>query len=256
MITIKTPEEIKILKEGGIILSRILNGLKEKVAPGVRTGELNELANALCKQYEVTPTFLNYKPDCAPRPYPASLCVSINEEVVHGIPNEKERILKDGDIVALDMGIKYKNLITDSAITVAVGKVDQRGEKLIKITEQALYAAIDAAKVGARTGDLGDAIEKVVKPSGFSLPIELGGHGVGYSVHEDPFIANFGKKGQGPVLKPGMVIAIEPMVNEGTARIVFEDDGYTVKTADGKRSAHFEHTIAITEKGPEILTQL
>lgn len=255
-INVKTTEEIEILKEGGIILARILDGLKAMVAPGVSTTELNDLANELCKKYDATPTFLNYKPYGAPRPYPASLCVSINDEVVHGIPNEKDRILKEGDVVSLDMGVKYKNLITDSAVTVGVGSIDAKAEKLLKITKQALYAGIDAAKVGAHTGDIGDAVEKIVKPAGLSLPVELGGHGVGYEVHEDPFIANFGKKGQGPVLKPGMVICIEPMVNEGTARIIFEDDGYTVRTADGKRSAHFEHTIAITESGPVILTTL
>jgi methionyl aminopeptidase len=255
-ITIKTKEEIEILREGGKILARILNELKEKAVPGVDTNALNDVANELCKKYGATPTFLNYLPHGAPRPYPASLCVSINDEVVHGIPNEKPRILKEGDVVSLDMGIKYKNLITDSAITVGVGKIDAQAQRLLKINEQALYAGIDAAVVGAHTGDIGDAVEKIVKPAGFSLPVELGGHGVGYEVHEDPFIANFGKKGQGPVLKPGMVICIEPMVNEGKAKIIFEDDGYTVRTADGKRSSHFEHTVAITESGPEILTKL
>jgi len=256
MITLKTKEEIALLREGGAILAAILKKTAEAVRPGISTKDINDLVNKLCAEYNVTPVFLNYKPYGAPRPYPASICVSINEEVVHGIPNEKPRVLKDGDIVSLDMGISYKNLITDSAITVGVGEIDARAKKLLEVTEKALYIGINAAGVGAKTGDIGYAIEKYVKPQGFSLPVELGGHGVGHSVHEDPFIANFGKKGQGPALKPGMVIAIEPMVNEGNARVSFDEDGYTVRTSDGKRSAHFEHTVAITENGPEILTQL
>ena len=255
-ITLKSKEEIAILKEGGQILARILNELKLKAVPGVSTKELNDLADELCKKYNVRPTFLNYQPHSAPRPYPASLCVSINDEIVHGIPNEKPRVLNNGDVVSLDMGIEYKKLITDSAITVGVGEIDSKAKKLLELTEKALYAGIDAAVVGAKTGDIGVAVEKIIKPAGFGLPVELGGHGVGYEVHEDPFIANFGKKGQGATLKPGMVICIEPMVNEGTAKAIFEDDGYTVRTADGKRSAHFEHTVAITESGPKILTTL
>ncbi len=255
MISLKTKDEIEILKEGGHILATILAELKKAAVPGVTTESLNELANDLCAKYKATPVFLGYKPYGAPRPYPASVCISINDEIVHGIPNEKERILQDGDVVSIDMGVKYKNLITDSAITVGVGKVDAKAKKLLDATEKALYKGIEAAKLGATTGDIGYAVEKFIKPLGFSLPVELGGHGVGYEVHEDPFIANFGKKGQGPALKAGMVIAIEPMVNEGSAGTTQDDDGYTFRTTDGKRSAHFEHTIAITESGPEILTQ-
>jgi len=255
MITIKTKEEIEILRQGGKILADILADLASFVAPGITTMQINDRVNKLCKEKDATPVFLNYKPDGAPRPYPASICVSINDEVVHGIPNEKPRVLKEGDVVSLDMGILYKKLITDSAVTVGVGKIDAKAEKLLKINEQALYAGIDAAVVGAHTGDIGYAVEKVVKPHGFGLPVELGGHGVGYAVHEDPFITNFGKKGQGPALRAGMVIAIEPMLNEGTPDIIFEADGYTVRTADGKRSSHFEHTVVITEEGPEILTK-
>jgi methionyl aminopeptidase len=256
MITIKTPEEIKTLREGGKILAQILHELSLFVAPGVSTKDINDIVNKLCKEHDAVPVFLHYRPHGAPRPYPASICVSINDEIVHGIPNEKPRILKGGDVVSLDMGIKYKGLITDSAITVGVGTIDAKAKKLLEATEKGLYAAIDAAKVGAKTGDIGYALEKCVKPYGFGLPVELGGHGVGYAVHEDPFIPNFGKKGQGPAMKPGMVVAIEPMVNEGTADTIIDDDGYTFRTADGKRSAHFEHTIVITESGPEILTKL
>ncbi len=256
MITIKTPEDIKTLRQAGRYLAEILTALSEKIKTGVSTKEIDDWTMDLCKEREVVPVFLGYKPHGAPRPYPAAICVSINEEVVHGIPNEKPKILKEGDVVSLDMGISFKDLIVDSAVTVGVGAIDAKAKKLLEATEKALYIGIEAAKVGAKTGDIGYAIEKFIKPKGLSLPIELGGHGVGYSVHEDPFIANFGKKGQGPALKEGMVIAIEPMVNEGTARVIFGADGYTVRTADSKRSAHFEHTIVITKNGPEILTKL
>ena len=256
MITTKTLEDIKILRQAGRYLAEILKVLSERVKPGVSTKEINDWAMDLCKERGVLPVFLGYKPHGAPRPYPGAICVSINDEVVHGIPNENPKDLKEGDIVSLDMGVSYKELIVDSAVTVAVGVIDSQAKKLLEATEKALYIGIDAAVVGAKTGDIGYAIEKFIKPKGMSLPVELGGHGVGYSVHEDPFIANFGKKGQGPALKEGMVIAIEPMVNEGTARINFSSDGYTVRTADGKRSAHFEHTVAITKNGPEILTRL
>ena len=256
MITIKTEADIKILRQAGRYLAEILAELSSKIKPGVSTKEIDSLTMKLCKERNVVPVFLGYKPYGAPRPYPAAICVSINEEVVHGIPNEKPKILKEGDIVSLDMGISYKDLVVDSAVTVGVGNIDSKAKKLLESTEKALYIGIDAAVVGAKTGDIGYAIEKFIKPKGLSLPVELGGHGVGYSIHEDPFIANFGRKSQGPALKEGMVIAIEPMVNEGTARIIFGADGYTVRTADGKRSAHFEHTVAITKNGPEILTRL
>ena len=256
MITIKSSEEIKTLREAGRHLAQILTDISAKIKPGVSTNDINEWTLALCKDLDVVPVFLGYTPHGARRPYPGALCVSVNDEVVHGIPNEKPKTLKEGDIVSLDMGITYKEFVVDSAVTVAVGNIDAVAKKLLDATEKALYIGIEAAKIGAKTGDIGYAIEKYIKPKGFSLPVELGGHGVGYSVHEDPFIANFGKKGQGPALQEGMVIAIEPMVNEGTARVKFSSDGYTVTTADGKRSAHFEHTIAITKNGPEILTKL
>jgi methionyl aminopeptidase len=256
MVKLKTPEQIEIMREGGRILATILQAVKEKAVPGASTKELDDYVNQLCKEYEVIPIFLNYQPYGASRPFPGSICISLNDEIVHGIPNEQPRLLKEGDVASLDMGISYKKLIVDSAITVIVGKGDAKAEKLLKVTEQALYAGIDAAKVGKRTGDIGAAVEKVVKPQGFSLPEELGGHGVGESVHEDPFIPNFGKPNEGVLLKNGMVFAIEPMVNEGVKRIVLGRDGYTYKTADGKRSAHFEHTVAIVDGEAEILTRI
>jgi methionyl aminopeptidase len=256
MVKLKTPEQIQTMREGGRILAAILQAVKEKTVPGVSTKALNDLANDLCKKYEVIPVFLNYTPYGASRPFPGSMCISLNDEVVHGIPNEIPRNLQEGDVVSLDMGIKYKGFIVDSAITVVAGEADTKAAKLLKATEQALYAGIDAAKVGKRTGDIGHAIETTVKPYGFSLPEELGGHGVGESVHEDPFIPNFSKPKEGVLLKDGMVFAIEPMVNEGTKKIYLEKDGYTYKTADGKRSAHFEHTVAIVNGEAEILTRL
>ena len=244
------------MRKGGSILASILQAVSKKAVPGATTKDLDDYVNKLCAQYSVTPIFLNYTPYGAARPYPASICISMNDEVVHGIPNENPRVLKEGDVASLDMGIKHQGFIVDSAITVIVGKGDEAAKKLLKVTEQALYAGIDAAKVGNRTGDIGYAIEKIVKPQGFSLPEELGGHGVGESVHEDPFIPNFGKAKQGVLLKNGMVFAIEPMVNEGVKKIYLDKDGYTYKTADGKRSAHFEHTVAIVDGVAVILTQI
>ncbi|MFA6339248.1 MAG: type I methionyl aminopeptidase [Candidatus Paceibacterota bacterium] len=253
MITIKTEKDIEILKEGGRRLAAILDALAKAVRPGISTKDLDDLAFKLTKEKGDKPAFLNYRPDLASRPYPASLCVSVNDEVVHGIP-KKGTILKEGDLVSLDMGIIHNGLITDSAISVGVGEIDDAAKKLLKDGKQALYAGIDASVVGAHTGDIGFAIEKFVKKTGFSNSEDLGGHGVGYGLHEDPFIPNFGARGQGPILKPGMVIAIEPMLCEGTGRNILEDDGWTFITADGKRAVHFEHTIVITEKGPEIIT--
>jgi len=256
MVIIKTAEQIEIMREGGRILATILNAVKAKAVPGAETKDLDDYVNELCKKYDVIPVFLNYTPYGANRPFPASLCVSINEEIVHGIPNEKKRVIKEGDVVSLDMGITHKGLIVDSALTVIAGVGDAKAIKLLEVTEKALYAGIEAAKAGKRTGDIGYAVEKVVKPNGFSLPEELGGHGVGESVHEDPFIPNFGKPKQGVLLKNGMVFAIEPMVNEGVKGIVLDPDGYTYRTVDRKRSAHFEHTVAIVDGVAEILTRL
>jgi len=256
-ITIKTKEDIKNLREGGRRLAEIVEKLARAVHPGVSSLELNALAEKLTREGGDEPAFLNYKPYGAAKPYPASLCVSINDEVVHGIPNSKEKILKEGDVVSLDMGLKHKNLFTDMAVTVAVGKIDPETQKLLDVTRESLERGIAAAKAGARVGDISYAVESFIKSSGaYGIVEELAGHGVGYKVHEDPYVPNFGKKNIGPVLKAGMVIAIEPMVNLGTKKVVLDEDGFTYKTADGKPSAHFEHTVAITEKGAEVLTIL
>lgn len=255
MIIIKTPEEIEILREGGRRLAEILYQVNEKIAPGVSTKELDLYAEKLIRLGGDIPAFLNYKPDGATRPFPASLCVSVNDEVVHGIPSKK-RILKEGDIVSLDLGLKHKGLFTDMAITVPVGKPSPEAKKLLQVTEKALQIAINAAQAGFKTGDVGAAVEGYIKPHKYGIVDVLSGHGVGRYIHEDPYIPNFGKVGTGEKLLPGMVIALEPMLNLGTKNVILEPDGYTFRTQDGKPSAHFEHTILITEKGPEILTKI
>ncbi len=226
------------------------------VRPGISTLTLENEAMALIKKSGTMPAFLGYTPQGARRPYPASLCVSINDEIVHGIPNEAERIIKEGDIVSLDLGIVYKGLITDSAVTVGAGAIDDEAQKLLNVAKLALEEGIRAAQPGKKIGDIGFAISEAVRGSGFSLAKDLAGHGVGFAVHEEPFVPNFGKKGVGEELLPGMVIAIEPMVNVGKGDIKFMKDGYTIVTKDGSRSAHFEHTIAITEEGNTVLTEL
>ncbi|MEK7169785.1 MAG: type I methionyl aminopeptidase [Patescibacteria group bacterium] len=255
-ITTKTPEEIKILREGGKRLAEILRIVAGEVKAGVSTRVLNDLAERLMAERGDTPSFLGYSPSGAKRPFPAALCVSVNDEVVHGIPNETEKFLKEGDILTLDAGLIHQELFTDSALTVGVGKIDANAKKLIEVTKKALAVGIKAVRAGATTGDIGFAIEAFVKPYGFGIVRELAGHGVGYAVHEEPFVPNFGKKGAGIVLKAGMVIAIEPMLNEGGAGVRLDGDGYTYRTRDGSRSAHFEHTIAVGDNGGEILTGL
>jgi methionyl aminopeptidase len=255
MITIKTKEEIDILREGGKRHAFILAELAKMVKPGLSSWDLESRAKELIEEGGDSSAFLNYKPYGAKRPYPATICVSVNDEVVHGIPNEEEKILQEGDIVSIDLGLVHKGLITDAAVTVPVGKVSPELAKLMEVTEKALYAGIKAAKDGRKTGDVGEAISRFAYANNYGLVEELAGHGVGYSVHEDPYVPNFGEQGKGDVLKVGMVIAIEPMFNLGTKRISLDSDGYTFRTADGKPSAHFEHTVVITRSGVEILTK-
>lgn len=253
-LTVKTSKEIALLREGGKRLAYILAQVSAEVRPGVSSRVLNDLAEKLMREGGDTPAFLGYSPTGAKRPFPAALCVSVNDEVVHGIPNEEEKILKEGDTVTLDAGLIHQGLFTDSAITVGVGKIDGRAQKLLETTQKALTVGIKAVRAGATTGDIGFAIETFVKPFGYGIVRELAGHGVGYAVHEEPFVPNFGKKGEGTVLKAGMVIAIEPMLNEGGAGVKLAKDGYTYRTKDGSRSAHFEHTVVVTENGCDILT--
>ncbi len=256
MIRIKTKEDIQKLREGGKRHAEILDLLKNMVKPGVTAKELDDEAYRLIKEGGDIPAFLNYKPRGESRPFPASLCVSINDEIVHGIPNEKEKILKDGDIVTIDLGLIHKGLITDAAITVPVGNITPELKKLLEVTKEALYSGIKAAKGGKRVGDISVAIERLAVSAGFGVVEELSGHGVGYSVHEDPYVPNYGVAGTGDVLKPGMVLAIEPIFNLGDHRTLLDKDGYTYRTRDGKPSAHFEHTILITKSEPEILTKM
>jgi len=255
MITIKTPEEIEILKEGGKRLGVILQKVKEKVKVGVSTQELEDYARKLIREGGDTASFLNYKPRGARRPFPAAMCVSINDEIVHGIPNEDPYIIQDGDIVSLDLGITHEGMITDSALTVGVGNVSEENRKLILHTEEALYRGIKAARGGGRIGDIGHAIESFARPLGYGLSEGLAGHGVGYKVHEDPFVPNEGERGRGELLRPGMVFALEPMLTLGTDRIILDKDGYTYKTADGTNAAHWEHSIVITDGEPIVLTR-
>ncbi|KKQ19217.1 MAG: Methionine aminopeptidase [Parcubacteria group bacterium GW2011_GWC1_36_9] len=256
MIIIKTPQEIEILREGGRRLAIVLHKVKDVVKPGISTKDLDDYAFKLIKDMGDTPAFLNYRPAGAKIPFPASLCISVNDEVVHGIPSS-ERILKEGDIVSLDLGLKHKNLFTDMAITVSVGKISAASKKLIDITEQALRIGIDSAHAGNTIGDIGNSVENFIRAqkTKYGIVEVLSGHGVGRAIHEDPYIPNFGKKGKGNKLISGMIIALEPMINLGTKDITLDDDGYTFRTADGKNSAHFEHTILITDGEAEILTK-
>ncbi len=258
MVTIKTKEEIRILKEGGRRLAVVLSELAKATQAGVSSADLDKLAYKLITEAGDKPSFLGYKGKYDKEGYPASICVSVNDEIVHGEPAITPRIFKDGDIVSLDAGLIHKGLFLDSAITVPVGKVDKQSVKLLKVTNTSLQKGIEAVRPGATTGDIGFAIEQYIKTAGdnYGIVRELAGHGVGYAVHEDPFIPNYGKRGEGVKLEAGMVIAIEPMINIGTEKIYLAKDGHTYKTKDGSRSAHFEHTVAVTDKGADILTKL
>lgn len=254
-VRIKSKEDIDILREGGKRHALILKALVRAAKPGVSTRDLDDLAARMIAEGGDSAPFLGYKPYGAKRAYPASLCVSVNDAIVHGIPNEEPYILKKGDIVSLDLGLMHRGLITDAAVTIPVGTVDAEAKNLLKTTKTALERGIKAAKPGNTTGHIGAAVEAYIRPFGYGIVEELAGHGVGYSVHEDPYIPNYGTAGEGEPLVPGMVIAIEPIVNEGGAGIRLGKDGYTYYTRDGKRSAHFEHTVVITERGCEILTK-
>ncbi|MEW5907822.1 MAG: type I methionyl aminopeptidase [Patescibacteria group bacterium] len=258
MIYIKTPKEIEIMKESGRLLADILYQVSAYTKAGMATIELNDKAEELVKKSGCNPSFKNYKGPDGKRPFPAVLCVSINDEVVHGIPS-KERILKSGDVVSIDLGIRYKNLHTDMAITFAVDAIERLNKKtvdMIEITQRALMAGIKTIKDGSFLGDIGFAIQSYVEARGFNVVKKLVGHGIGYSVHEEPDIPNFGKKGKGIQLKNGMTLAIEPMVTEENADVFLDKDGWTWKTKDGFLAAHFEHTVVVTKFGAEILTCL
>jgi len=252
MITIKTPEEIAIMREGGRKLAGIMNELEKIVRPGQNTHEIDKLARELVFDIGAIPIFEGFGD--ASNPYPAVVCTSINDEIVHGIPR-KDRILKEGDIIKLDIGMKYKELITDMARSFPVGKVSEEAWKLLKATKESLDEGIKKLKAGGKLGDYSVAVESYVRSRGFSVVRELIGHGVGHELHEDPQIPNYKTHGKDIILKEGMTLALEPMINVGTHRIRLMEDGWTYSTADGKLSAHFEDTVVITKGGCEILTR-
>jgi len=246
MIIIKSSREIEQLRKPSAIVAEVLQRLRKAVVPGVTTRELDQITEDVILARGALPAFKGY------RGYPASLCASINEQVVHGIPNQRR--LEQGDIVSLDVGASLNGYFGDAAITLPVGTVDPEAEHLLKVTEQALTLGIEQARKGNRLFDISFAVQSWVESHGFSVVRDFVGHGIGKSLHEEPQIPNFGAPHQGPRLEEGMVFALEPMVNEGTYEVKILSDGWTVVTADRKRSAHFEHTIAVTDSDPEILT--
>lgn len=252
MITIKTPDEIQKMRQAGQLVAGTLSMLEQKIAPGISTGQLNALAEEQCRKHGAIPVFKNYPHPYRGRPFPGAICASVNEEVVHGIPGEKK--LREGDIIGIDFGVILNGYAGDSAITVAVGEVDPRVLRLIKVTEESLMKGIEQAHAGRRLGAVSHAIQRHAESHGYSVVRDFVGHGIGKEMHEDPPVPNYGPSNRGPVLKTGMTLAIEPMLNMGSHHIIVEADQWTVKTRDGKPSAHFEHTIAISAAGPEILT--
>jgi methionyl aminopeptidase len=252
-ITIKTEEDIELLRQGGKILATILDELEKEVVAGATTLDVDDKAMELIEEYGVEPMTLGYHPDFAPRPYPAATCVSINDVVVHGIPNEEPVTFQEGDVVSIDVVISFEGMVVDSARTVGVGELSAEAKQLIHVTQKALDAGIKAAQPGNYIRDIGVAIEGVV-PEQFGIIESFCGHGVGYDLHEEPQVPNFATKEKGALLKPGMVIAIEPMITLGSKEVLVLRDGYTAVTEDGSLSAHMEHTVLITENGPEKLT--
>ena len=247
-IIVKSRDEIGLMREAGRILAETLEIVVSHVRPGVIEKELDEIARREFKKRTVIPTFLNY----GQPPYPATICVSVNDEIVHGIPGERE--IADGDVVSIDIGCTHKGFVADMAMTVGAGTLTPQAQKLIEVTREALWRGIAASRGGARIGEIGAAIQAWVESEGFSVVREYVGHGVGRQMHEDPPIPNYGTPDSGPVLRPGMVIAIEPMVNVGDWRTKRDSDNWTVRTLDGSLSAHFEHTLAITDGEAEVLT--
>lgn len=249
MVQLKSPREIETMAAGGKILAATHAEMKKAVRPGISTAELDRIAEAFIRSHEgATPSFKGLYG------FPATICASVNEEIVHGIPSPR-RVLKDGDIVSIDIGVYYGGLHTDAARTYAVGTVDDETRELLRVTEESLEAGIAEARPGNHVGDIGAAIEARVRRGGFVVVRDLVGHGVGQSMHEEPQVPNHGKPKRGAKLAPGLTIAIEPMVNAGSAETRTLPDKWTVVTIDGSRSAHFEHTVAVTNEGPRVLTR-
>jgi methionyl aminopeptidase len=253
MITLKTPAEIAVMRKANQIVAEILVELAAHVRPGVTTDELDRLAEELTLKKGAKPAFKGYKPGGVV--YPKTLCVSVNDEIVHGIPGNRK--LKEGEIVGLDFGVVYQGFYGDSARTVPVGHISNKAKELLRVTREALYAGIAQARAGNRISDIARAVQDTAEGAGFSVVTEFAGHGIGRRLHEDPQVPNYFRPGMpNPRLREGMAIAIEPMVNEGGPELEILSDGWTAVTADGKLSAHFEHSIAITSNGPEILSEL
>jgi methionine aminopeptidase, type I len=248
-ISIKSEKEIELMRESGQILAHVLKEIQEMIQPGISTLDIDKKFNEIIKRYDCIPNFLNYNG------YPASICVSVNSEVVHGIPN-KNRILRNGDIVSLDGGVIYKGYHSDAARTVAVGEISKEAARLIRVTEESFYEGIKYAKEGHHLHEISEAIQTYVEAHGYSVVRDLVGHGIGKSLHEEPQIPNFKQKRRGPKIEAGMTFAIEPMVNEGRYDVYWEDDDWTVVSADGSLSAHYENTVLITKGEPELLTIL
>jgi len=252
MIFLKSAREIEILRRANVIVAEILQTLRQKLTPGLTTAELDALAEELTYKKKARPAFKGYM--MAGRVFPRSLCTSINEEIVHGIPSD--RVLRDGDIVGLDFGVIYDGFYGDSAITVGVGKVSEEAQRLMRVTEEALYKGIGQLREGKRLGDLSSVIQTTVEGAGFSVVRAFVGHGIGKKLHEEPPVPNYGEPDRGLRLREGMVLAIEPMVNAGGCEVEIKEDGWTAVTKDGSLAAHFEHSVAITKNGPYILSKI
>jgi methionyl aminopeptidase len=253
MVVLRSTAEVAALREAGRVVARTIAAVVAAARPGVRLRDLDELAADQIAAQHAKPSFLGYHPSWAPRPYPGVLCLCVNDAIVHGIPDG--RVLRDGDVLSIDCGAHLDGYHGDSAVTIGIGAIDAEAVRLIGATEESLAAGIAAAQPGARLGDISYAVETTARGHGYGLPRGLGGHGVGTAMHEDPHVPNTGRPGRGPVVREGLVIAIEPMLLEGGrdgARTLA--DGWTVATADGTRAAHAEHTIAITAHGPVVLT--
>ncbi|TET84523.1 MAG: type I methionyl aminopeptidase [Candidatus Nealsonbacteria bacterium] len=248
MITIKTPEEIKIMAEGGKILAKIIKELEKKVKPGITTKELDRVAETLIFKSGGTPSFKGYEG------FPASLCTSINEELVHAVPSQRK--LKEGDILSLDLGMKYQDYHSDMAITLPVGKISPEAQRLIRVTKKTLKRGIKKARPGNTFGDIGNTIQRYVEDQGFNVVRDLCGHGIGRELHEEPKILNYGKRHSGPEIKEGMVFCLEPMVTVGDWKLKKSKDGYGYETADSSLSCHFEHMMVVTKNGAKILTTI
>jgi methionyl aminopeptidase len=248
MIIRKSPREIEQMAKAGAVVARTHELMREHVRPGVATEELDRIAEEFIRSEGGVPTFKGY------RGYPAALCISRNDMVVHGIPGRDA--LADGDVVAIDVGVTLGGFVADSAWSYAVGEISEEAQRLLEVCEASLYAGIEQARIGNRIGDIGSAVQHVTEEAGFSVVRSLVGHGVGRDMHEEPQIPNFGSPGRGPLLAEGMTLAIEPMITAGGAEVVLLDDRWSIVTEDGSLSAHFEHTVAVTEEGPRILTMV